>query len=158
MQQDTPSFLPHLAQRFQSLVWSCLDSDLTKTAVFHAERYYAMDQHNHDSRHLYATALFREGQIYSALCLVNIPPDIQCSGCMELKAKCCTVLGRHRQAQEALDLALQDPSYIPTGMYHTAYGFRVLFCLISSQHRRVVEQHSHSLTRQPYAAGLVLWL
>ncbi|RDB23972.1 Protein bimA [Hypsizygus marmoreus] len=115
MQQETPpSFLPYLAQRFQSLVWSCLDSDLTKTAVFHAERYYSIDQHNHDSRHLYATALLHEGQTYSALGLVNVPTDIQCGGCLEIKAKCCTALGRHRQAREALEATLQDPTYVPT--------------------------------------------
>ncbi|KAF8061558.1 hypothetical protein FPV67DRAFT_1783469 [Lyophyllum atratum] len=115
MQQElSPSFLPHLAQRFQSLVWSCLDSDLTKTAVFHAERYYAIDQHNHDSRHLYATALLREGQTHSALSLVNQPSTIYCNGCLEIKAKCCTALGRHRQAREALEVTMQDLTYIPS--------------------------------------------
>ncbi|KAF5387124.1 hypothetical protein D9615_001841 [Tricholomella constricta] len=86
------------------------DSDLTKTAVFHAERYYAIDQHNHDSRHLYATALLHEGQTYSALSLVNRPSTVLCSGCLEIKAKCCTALGRHRQAREALEASLQDPT------------------------------------------------
>lgn len=109
-----PSFLPHLAQRFQSLVWSCLDSDLTISAVFHAERYFSIDRRNHDSRHLYATALLREGQIHSALCLVNNPTDVRCGGCLELKARCCTALGRHRQAREALEATLQDLSYVPT--------------------------------------------
>lgn len=108
------SFLPQLAQRFQSLVWSCLDNDLTKTAVFHAERYYALDQRNHDSRHIYATALLREGQTHSALTLVNVSKDIQCSGCLEIQARCCTALGRHRQARDALEVTLHDPSYIPT--------------------------------------------
>jgi len=119
MQQEPPliSFLPQLSQRFQSLVWSCLDSDLTKTAVFHAERYYALDQRNHDSRHIYATALLREGQIHSALTLVNISPDLQCSGCLEIKARCCTALGRHRQAREALEATLRDPAYIPIGPF-----------------------------------------
>ncbi|KAF8892565.1 hypothetical protein BD779DRAFT_1509674 [Infundibulicybe gibba] len=115
MQSEAPlSFLPQLSQRFQSLVWSCLDSDLTKTAVFHAERYYAADPHNHDSRHLYATALLREGQTYSALALVNIPTDAQCTGCLEIKARCCTALGRHREAREALEATLKDHSYVPS--------------------------------------------
>lgn len=115
------SFLPQLAQRFQSLVWSCLDNDLTKTAVFHAERYYALDQRNHDSRHIYATALLREGQTHSALTLVNVSKDIQCSGCLEIQARCCTALGRHRQARDALEVTLHDPSYIPTGPFLTLY-------------------------------------
>ncbi|TFK72166.1 TPR-like protein [Pluteus cervinus] len=117
--ESTPSFFPYLCQRFESLVWSCLDSDLIKSAVFHAERYFAMDQQNHDARHLYATALLREGQTYSALCLVNIPREQQCTGCLELKAKCCTALGRHRQAREALERALLDLSYMPSSSSST---------------------------------------
>ncbi|KAG6919963.1 hypothetical protein DXG01_013312 [Tephrocybe rancida] len=97
-----------------SLVWSCLDADLTKTAVFHAERYYSLDKNNHDSRHLYATALLREGQTYSALSLVNQPSTSVCSGCLEIKAKCCTALGRHRQSREALEASLHDPTYTPS--------------------------------------------
>lgn len=113
-QESTPSFFPTLCERFNSLIWLCLDSDLTRSAVFHAERYFAMDHQNHDSRHLYATALLREGQPYSALGLVNVPQDQRCTGCLEIKAKCCTAVGRHRQAREALEAALQDPSYMPS--------------------------------------------
>lgn len=109
------SFLPILAQRFQSLVWSCIDSDLTRSAVFYAERNFALNQKSHDARHLYATALLREGQTYSALCLVNIPRDQQCGGCLELKAKCSTALGRHRQAREALEECMKDPA---SSLYH----------------------------------------
>lgn len=113
--ESPPSYYPYLCQRFQALVWSCLDSDLTKTAVFHAERYFALDRTNHESRHLYATALLREGQTYSALALVNGPRDEQCTGCLEIKAKCCTTLGRHRQARDALEATLQDNSYVSSG-------------------------------------------
>jgi anaphase-promoting complex subunit 3 len=117
MQSDSvPSFFPFLSQRFYNLVWSCLDADLHRSAVFHAERYFAMDKQNHDARHLYATALLHAGQTYSAMCLVNVPPDVQCSGCLDLKAKCCTLLGRHRQAREALEEALQDTKYTSTGL------------------------------------------
>ena len=113
--EPTSSFYPSLCQRFQSLVWSCLDSDLTKSAVFHAERYFSLDRNNHESRHLYATALFREGQTYSALYLVNGAKDEQCTGCLEIRAKCCTVLGRHRQAREALEATLRDTTYVSSG-------------------------------------------
>lgn len=118
--EATLSFLPCLCQRFHALVWSCLDSDLNKSAVFYAERYFAMDQQNHDARHLYATALLREGQTYSAMCLVNIPSDVRCSGCSEIKSKCCVALGRHRQAREALEETLQDTNYTPTGLLTTS--------------------------------------
>lgn len=110
--EPLPTFVPHLSQRFQSLVWSCLDSDLVKSAVFHAERYYAIDTRNHDARHLYATALLRAQQTYSALHLVSGPRDEQCTGCLEIKAKCCTTLGRYRQAREALDATLRDINYV----------------------------------------------
>ncbi|EGO20998.1 hypothetical protein SERLADRAFT_452141 [Serpula lacrymans var. lacrymans S7.9] len=115
MQQEaTQSFLPYLSQRFHTLVWTCLDSDLTKSAVFYAERYFAMNQLNHDARHLYATTLLCAGQTHSAMCLIDNPPDMRCSGCLEIKAKCCTALGRYRQAREALEESLQDTSYTPT--------------------------------------------
>ncbi|KAJ7738514.1 hypothetical protein DFH07DRAFT_841056 [Mycena maculata] len=110
MAENALSFQPYLSQRFQALVWSCLDSDLTKTAVFYAERYFAMDQ-SHDARHLYGTALLRQGQPHSALSLVKIPREQQCVGCLELKARCCTVLGRHRQAKEALEESMRDVNF-----------------------------------------------
>ncbi|KAF7967653.1 hypothetical protein HWV62_33571 [Athelia sp. TMB] len=113
MQSDAnPSAV--LCQRFQSLVWSCLDSDLHKSAVFYAERYYNMDPKSHDACHLYATALLRAGQTYSAMHLVDLPVEARCSGCLEIKAKCCTVLGRHRQAREALEESMQNAGYSPT--------------------------------------------
>jgi anaphase-promoting complex subunit 3 len=109
--ESTSSFLPHLSQRFQSLIWTCIDSDLTRSAVFYAERYFAMAQQSHEARHLYATALLRDGQTYSALGIVNIAQDTQCAGCLELKAKCSTALGRFRQAHEALEQCRTHPSY-----------------------------------------------
>ena len=150
-QEPLPSYLPHFAQRYQSLIWSCLDSDLTKTAVFHAERYYSIDKRNHDSRHMYATALLREGQTHSALNLVNIPSDIQCGGCLEIKAKCCTALGRHRQAQEALEATLQAP---PTGKSLPSAEY----CQAdprNTQLLRAVELHNFSLRRRPSVVDLV---
>ncbi|KAJ7632461.1 hypothetical protein FB45DRAFT_912493 [Roridomyces roridus] len=108
MTENPLPFQHCLAQRFQALVWSCLDSDLTKTAVFYAERYFAMEPNSHQARHLYATALLQQGQPHSALALVKIPRDQQCIGCLELKARCCTTLGRHRQARDALDESLRD--------------------------------------------------
>lgn len=105
---ESPVLSPVIAQRFQSLVWSFLDSDLTKTAVFYSERYFALEPHSHDARHLYATSLLREGQTYPALCVVDISRQDQCSGCLEIKAKCCNILGRYRQAREALEEASRE--------------------------------------------------
>jgi len=147
--EPPPSFYPYLCQRFQSLVWQCIDADLTKTAVFHAERYFSMDRTNHESRHLYATALIREGQTYSALALVNSAMDEQCTGCMEIKSKCCTILGRHRQAREALEATLRDASYVSSSVLHS---FFKLYCLLTSytQHLRVAEYHIPSRRKQHY--------
>jgi len=76
-----------------------------------------MDHSNHDACHLYATAMLREGQTYSALNLVNHAKDVTCNGCLDLKAKCFASLGRHREAREALEQALQDTSYTPTRLF-----------------------------------------
>jgi anaphase-promoting complex subunit 3 len=73
-----------------------------------------MDKDHHDARHLYATALLRSGQPYSALHLVDNAQDNRCSGCLEIKSKCCSVLGRHNQAREALEEVIMDPNYSPT--------------------------------------------
>ena len=105
---------PLVPSRFSALIWSCLDADLTKSAVFYAERYFSMYPGSHDARHLYATALLRAGQPHSAHYTVCMPIGTRCSGCLELKAQCCTALGRHRQAREALEACLHDPKYSPT--------------------------------------------
>ncbi|OAX35569.1 TPR-like protein [Rhizopogon vinicolor AM-OR11-026] len=110
----SPPFLLQIGQRFQSLIWTCLDFDLVRSAVFYAERYHVMDENNHDARHLYATALLRSGQPHSGLHLVNGVQQSKCSGCLEIKGKCCSVLGRHRLAREAFEASLQDPTYTPT--------------------------------------------
>ncbi|KAH7889660.1 hypothetical protein F5I97DRAFT_1846114 [Phlebopus sp. FC_14] len=105
---------PQIRQRFQSLIWTCLDFDLVRSAVFYAERYHVMDESNHDARHLYATTLLRSNQSHSALWIVNGTEEAKCTGCLEIKAKCCAVLGRHRQAREALESSLQDKNYVPS--------------------------------------------
>ncbi|KAI9508481.1 TPR-like protein [Russula earlei] len=109
-----PTYLPYLFRRFNSLIWSCLDADLHKSAVFYAERYFALDHGNHDARHLYATVMLRASQPHSALHLVNLPQDQRCNGCLEIKAKCCSTLGRHRQAREALEDILKNPADVPS--------------------------------------------
>ncbi|KAG6332033.1 hypothetical protein ID866_7053 [Astraeus odoratus] len=111
---DPVASSPLIGQRFHSLIWTCLDSELVRSAVFYAERYYVMDVDSHDARHLYATTLLRSNQPHSALEIVSDTEEVKCSGCLEIKAKCCTALGRHRQAREALEVCLQDTSYIPS--------------------------------------------
>ena len=112
--EASPSTSAHLNQRYSSLIWSCLDADLIRSAVFYAERYFVHDAANHDARHLYATTLLRSGQPHSAHHLVDLPSDSQCSGCLQLKAKCCTALGRHRQARQALEASAAEINYSPT--------------------------------------------
>ncbi|KAG8217544.1 TCP-1/cpn60 chaperonin family-domain-containing protein [Butyriboletus roseoflavus] len=105
---------PQIGQRFRSLIWTCLDYDLVQSAVFYAERYHVMDEHDHDARHLYATALLRARQPYSALYVVSGIEQEKCSGCLEIKGKCCMALSRYRQAREALEAALEDTDYVPS--------------------------------------------
>lgn len=116
MQSDsTVSFHAQLCKRFGSIVWSFLDSELLRSAVFYAERYYSMDRSDHDGRHLYATALLREGQTYSAMNLVDNARDSPCSSCLVIKAECLAALGKHREAREALGQTLRDADYAPSG-------------------------------------------
>ncbi|KAH9057154.1 TPR-like protein [Lactarius deliciosus] len=112
--ESPPTFLPYLSRRFSSLIWACLDADLHKSAIFYAERYFALDHGNHDARHLYATVMLRANQPHSALHLVNLPQDHQCNGCLEIKSKCCSTLGRHRQAREALEEILKNAAEVPS--------------------------------------------
>ncbi|KAI0646861.1 protein prenylyltransferase [Trametes meyenii] len=121
MQVDhTPAELsPQLCQRYASLIWSCLDANLHRSALFYAERYYVLDTQNHDARHLYATALLESGQPHSAHRLANAPTRGEnCIGCLNILAKCCMTLGQHRQAREALESCLRaSGSYTPTGAW-----------------------------------------
>jgi anaphase-promoting complex subunit 3 len=112
--ESPPTFLPYLSKRFSSLIWACLDADLHKSAIFYAERYFALDHGNHDARHLYATVMLRANQPHSALHLVNLPQDQRCNGCLEIKSKCCSSLGRHRQAREALEEILKNAAEVPS--------------------------------------------
>lgn len=116
MPQDVPpaGTTPHLCRHCSSLVWYFLDANLYKSALFYAEMYFALEPKNHDARHLYATALLEAGQPHSAHRLVNLPLDNRCTGCVDIVAKCCMKLGRHRQARGALDVCLQNPDYTPS--------------------------------------------
>lgn len=105
---------PQIGQRFRSLIWTCLDYDLVQSAVFYAERYHVMDEHDHDARHLYATTLLRSRQPHSALYVVSGTEQEKCTGCLEIKGKCCMALSRYRQAREALEAALKDTDYVPS--------------------------------------------
>ena len=119
MQQEAnPTFLPYLSQKFNNLIWSCLDADLHKSALFYAERYFALDPSSHDSRHLYATTMLRSGQPHSALHIAYSNKDSPpCSGCLEIASKANSTLGKHRQAREALEESMKNKSYTPTRMF-----------------------------------------
>lgn len=97
---------PYLSQRFQSLIWHCLDGELVATAIFYAERFFCIDPDNHEARHLLATCLLKGGRTHSALHLVNLASDAACPACHELNARCCTALGRFAKAREALEKCL----------------------------------------------------
>lgn len=123
---------PQIAQRFRSLIWSCLDYDLVLSAVFYAERYHVMDEHDHDARHLYATALLRARQPHSALYVVSGTEQEKCSGCLEIKGKCCTALSRYRQAREALEAALEHADYVPSRACISVMFYNFLIYLTES--------------------------
>ena len=112
--EQSPHFLHHLNQRLGVLIWQCIDAELYKTALFYAERYFALDPTNHDARHAYATAFLRTGQPLSAHNLVIMPADQKCAGCAEIRGRCLSALGRHRQAGLAMEECWSDRNYTPT--------------------------------------------
>ncbi|KAI5123272.1 hypothetical protein M0805_009294 [Coniferiporia weirii] len=107
------SVTPYLPARFRALIYACLDAGLPKSAVFYAERYFALDNKCHDAIHLYSTALLRCGQTQSALWFVRGPYQQEpCAGCFIAQAECYTALGQHAQAGEALEASLRDSCHV----------------------------------------------
>lgn len=151
--ESPPTYLPHLFKRFSSLIWACLDADLHKSAIFYAERYFALDHANHDARHLYANVMLRANQPHSALHLVNLPQDQRCNGCLEIKAKCCSTLGRHRQAREALEDVLKNAADVPSRALFSIYE-RVPGSPHLAQCHRDNEMRGPFPRRLYYTAGL----
>lgn len=123
---------PQIGQRFRSLIWTCLDYDLVQSAVFYAERYHVMDEHDHDARHLYATALLRARQPHSALYVVSGTEQEKCGGCLEIKGKCYMALSRYRQAREALEAALEHADYVPSRASAGGLSGSLLNCFAES--------------------------
>lgn len=104
MSQTDPKII---FQRLTSLIHRCLEAELFKTALFYAERLFAMDGTNHDSRHLLSGVLLKMDQPHSALHLVTRPQDESCSGCYLMSAKCNEALFRPRKAREMTLRALE---------------------------------------------------
>jgi anaphase-promoting complex subunit 3 len=93
-------------QRLTSLIHRCLDAELLKTALFYAERLFALDGTNHDSRHLLSKVMLKLDQPHSALHLVTRPQDDPCAGCLFMAAKCNEKLLRPRKAKDLMTAAL----------------------------------------------------
>ena len=159
MQQDTTpgdatlAFASYVPGRFKALIWSCLDASLPRSAAFYAERYYSLDRSNHDAKHLYATSLLRCGQVHSAMGIVNLAADQRCSGCSIIKAECCTALGRHSLAGEALEKSLTDPGdvfgkFTTNSVVHVAYT-----CTIAQAWQTLRDPREYSRRRLFYTAG-----
>ncbi|KAG8810830.1 anaphase-promoting complex subunit cdc27, partial [Serendipita sp. 400] len=83
-----------VAQRLTTLIHRYLDAELLKTALFYAERLFAMDGTNHDSRHLLANVMLKLDQPHSALHLATRPQDEPCTGCLYIAARCNEKLQR----------------------------------------------------------------
>lgn len=93
--------------RLRSLIYRFLDAELFVTALFFAERLFAMDGTNHDSRHLLANVMLKLQQPHTALHLTNRPPDDLCVGCLFLASQCNERLRRPRKAMDLAAKALK---------------------------------------------------
>lgn len=117
MQQPTTSDGPHpvtpfLAAHFRELIHAFIDAGLFKSAVFYAERYFALDNRCHDALHLYSKSLLSCGQVHSALWFVHAPyQQNPCPGCFIAQSECYSALEQHAQAGEALEASSQDRNH-----------------------------------------------
>lgn len=117
MQQQTTStsahpVTPYLAARLRELINAFIDAGLPKSAVFYAERYFALDNRNHEALHLYSKSLLSCGQTHSALWFVRAPyQQDPCPGCFIAQGECYASLGQHAQAGEALENSLRDRTH-----------------------------------------------
>jgi anaphase-promoting complex subunit 3 len=94
-------------RRLTSLIYRFLDAELYITALFFAERLFAMDGTNHDSRHLLASVMLKLQQPHSALHLATRPQDDPCVGCLFIASQCNERLLRPKKAMELAANALK---------------------------------------------------
>ncbi|RIA95275.1 hypothetical protein C1645_816869 [Glomus cerebriforme] len=88
------SFMP-----LENMIWNSLENYLYKNATFLAERLYAQDKTNENSRFLLATCYYRSGQRKAAYYLLNSAHSIKCK---YLFAKCCLDLDKAEEGKEKL--------------------------------------------------------
>ncbi|KIJ32451.1 hypothetical protein M422DRAFT_783439 [Sphaerobolus stellatus SS14] len=147
----------YLSQRFRPLIWSCLDFDLLRTATFFAERYFYIDQENHEARHLFALTLLKSEQKLSALHLVDLLHP-SCPSCIEIYAQCCNALGRYIQGREALRKCLQMGGPSDLGPHRESKPVpdeAILECRMgylymrTNLSERAAESFAHALTLNP---------
>lgn len=154
MQRDSTlsPISPQLCQRYGALIWSSLDANLYKSALFYAERYIVQDPQNHDARHLYATVLIQAGEPHSAQTLVNLPAkEVRCTGCLYVLAQSYIKLGLLEKAREAFKGCSRDSSYISTRTYFSAMTPRVAN-LTSAQILCSAARQPRFRMRRPFAA------
>ncbi|PKC75688.1 TPR-like protein [Rhizophagus irregularis] len=88
------SFMP-----LENMICNSLENYLYKNATFLAERLYAQDTTNENSRFLLATCYYRSGQRKAAYNLLNSANSIKCK---YLFAKCCLDLDKAEEGKEKL--------------------------------------------------------
>ena len=119
------SLNPFLDTRFQCLIWQLLDAEQYKSALFWSERYFSLDKDNHSARHLYSLSLLRCGQTQSALHHVNVNDEMvkRCHDCIDIYAKCCSVLGRYALAKDALESVARGEGMTGKGASPASQGY-----------------------------------
>lgn len=98
-----------VAQWLRDTVWHFLDQDLLDSAVFIAERLYAMDVNNPDSRHLLGLVSYRMGNYLTAM---RYTYTIRHLGCLYIYSKSC-----YKQKQYSLGVnAIERGRALYTGI------------------------------------------
>ncbi len=90
----------HLSfMQLENMIWNSLENHLYRNATFLAERLFAQDKTNENSRFLLATCYYRSGQRKAAYTLLNDTDSIKCK---YLLAKCCLDLDKADEGKEKL--------------------------------------------------------
>ncbi|KAG8759045.1 anaphase-promoting complex subunit cdc27 [Serendipita sp. 396] len=150
-----------VAQRLTTLIHRYLDAELLKTALFYAERLFAMDGTNHDSRHLLANVMLKLDQPHSALHLATRPQDEPCAGCLYIAARCNEKLQRPGKSKDLMSKALHvmsNSSRDRLQFAHQTYDVpepAILYCKAgltaakASQRQEAIDNFYHALKLEP---------
>jgi len=95
----------HVLEHFRQIIWYSLDNNLLDNAVFVAERLFALDNDDQDSRHLLGLSMFRAGRIFSSYSMTRGSTHL---GCAFVFAQACKRLEKYSEGLSAIELVARQ--------------------------------------------------